>query len=113
MEAKNESLLDILMEERIHKGLEKALNDNELYQSAQKEVDRAINELEKAGLSREQNKVVDKAISATNASGAAYGAAAYRQGFCDGIKLMLEVKQISQDNSILHGQYSDCEKAIK
>ena len=54
-------------------------NENELYQSAQKEVDEAISELEKAGLSQEQNKVVDKAISATNASGAAYGATAYRQ----------------------------------
>lgn len=104
MEAKNESLLDILMEERIHKGLEKALNDNELYQSAQKEVDGAITELEKAGLSREQNKVVDKAISAANASGAAYGATAYRQGFYDGITLMSEVKRISLINSVADKQ---------
>ncbi len=104
MEAKNENLLDILMEERIHKGLEKALNDNELYQSAQKEVDGAITELEKAGLSREQNKVVDKAISAANASGAAYGATAYRQGFYDGITLMSEVKRISLINSVADKQ---------
>lgn len=96
MGARDENLLDILMEERIHKGLEKALNDNELYQSAQKEVDEAINKLEDVGLSREQNKIVDKAISAANASGAAYGAVAYRQGFNDGIKLMSEVKQVSQ-----------------
>ena len=88
MATRDDNLLDVLMEERIHKGLEKALNDNELYKSAQKEVDEAINELEKAGFSREQNKVVDKAISAANASGAAYGATAYRQGFNDGIKLI-------------------------
>ena len=99
MEAKNENLLDILMEERIHKGLEKALNNNELYQSAQKEVDGAINELEQAGLSREQNKAVDKAISAANASGAAY-----RQGFYDGITLMSEVKRISLINSVADKQ---------
>ena len=104
MEAKNENLLDILMEERIHKGLEKALNDNELYQSAQKEVDEAINELEKAGLSREQNKVADRIISAANASGAAYGATAYRQGFYDGIKLISEVNQISLTNNIANQQ---------
>lgn len=104
------NLLDILMEERIHKGLEKVLNDNELYQFAQKEVDEAINELEKVGLSREQNKVVDRAISATNASGAAYGATAYKQGLYDGIKLIAEVKQISQDGSILNEQEFDCEK---
>ncbi len=110
MEAKNEKLLDILMEERIHKGLEKALNDNELYQSAQKEVDEAINELEKAGLSREQNKVVDKAISAANASGSAYGATAYRQGFYDGIKLMVEVNQICREGGILNEQKFDCKR---
>lgn len=47
-------------------------------------------------MSREQNKVVDKAISAANASGAAYGAVAYRQGFNDGIKLMSEVEQVNR-----------------
>lgn len=104
MGTRDGNLLDILVEERLHKGLEKALNDNELYQSAQKEVDEAINELEKAGLSREQNKVVDRAISAANASGAAYGANAYKQGMYDGIKLMLEVNQISQTVEVLNGQ---------
>lgn len=104
MGTRDGNLLDILMEERIHKGLEKALNDNEMYQSAQKEVDEAISELEKAGLSREQNKVVDKAISAANASGAAYGANAYKQGMYDGIKLMFEVNQISQTVGVLNGQ---------
>ena len=78
--------------------------DNELYQAAQKKVDETINELKKAGLSREQNKVVDRAISAANASGAAYGANAYKQGMYDGIKLMLEVNQISQTVEVLNGQ---------
>ena len=104
------NLLDILMEERIHKGLEKVLNDNEFYQSAQKEVDEAISELEKAGLSREQNKVVDKAISATNASGAAYGATAYKQGFYDGIILMSEVNQIGWNGGVLNEQNLMVEK---
>lgn len=110
MEKRDENLLDILAEERIHKGLENVLNDNELYQSAQKEVDEAINELEKVGLSKEQNKVVDKAISATNASGAAYGATAYKQGLYDGIKLMTEVNQIGQDGGMLNEQKLGCEK---
>lgn len=112
MEKREESLLDILAEERIHKGLENVLSDNKLYQAAQKEVDEAINELEKAGLSREQNKVVDKAISATNASGAAYGVTAYKQGLYDGIKLMLEVNLIGQGSGILNEQEFDYEKAI-
>lgn len=110
MGAKDGNLLDILMEERIHKGLEKVLYDNELYQSAQKEVDEAIGELEKAGLSREQNKVVDKAISATNASGAAYGAVAYRQGFYDGAGLILEINRIGQDNIVNKQDFDSGEK---
>lgn len=101
MEAGKENLLDILMEERIHKGLEKVLDDSELYQSAQKEVDEAINELEEAGLSREQNKVVDKAISVANASGAANGATAYRQGFYDGIELMSEVNSVETKQGLM------------
>ena len=112
MEKREENLLDILAEERIHKGLENVLNDNELYQMAQKEVNEAINKLEKAGLSREQNKIVDKALSATNASGAAYGATAYKQGLYDGIKLMSEVNRISQDGGILNEQEINCKMAI-
>lgn len=112
MERREENLLDILAEERIHTALQNALDENELYQSAEKEVDETLNELQKAGLSREQNKVVDKALSATNASGAAYGTTAYKQGLYDGIKLMSEVKQISQTENILNIQGIDCEKEI-
>ena len=54
-----------------------------------------MNQLEKAGLSREQNKVVDKALSVTNASGAAYGSTAYKQGLYDGIKLMSEINLLN------------------
>lgn len=93
------NLLDILAEERIHKSLEDVLNDNKLYQERQKEVDEAINELEKVGLSREQKKVVDKALSTNNASGAAYGIVAYKQGLYDGIKLVSEVNQIGRDGA--------------
>ena len=97
MEKREENLLDILVEERIYKGLDKVLNDNELYQMMQKEVDEALNQLEKVGLSKEQNKTIDKALSAVNASGAAYGAIAYRQGLYDGIKLMGEINQVGRD----------------
>ena len=110
MENTEENLLDILAEERIHKSLVNALIDSELYQAAQKEVDETMNQLEKAGLSREQNKVVDRALSATNASGAAYGATAYKQGLYDGIKLMAEVNKINQDSERLNKQYIDCGK---
>lgn len=112
MGKREENLLDILAEERIHTVLQDALDENELYQSAEKEVDETLNELQKAGLSREQNKVVDRALSTTNASGAAYGATAYRQGLYDGIKLMLEVNRIGQDDGILNKQDFDCDNVI-
>ena len=111
MEKREENLLDILAEERMHSALQNALDEDELYQSAEKEVDETLDELQKAGLSKEQNKVVDKAISATNASGAAYGATAYKQGLYDGMKLMSEVNRIGEDGSILNGQKFDDEKA--
>ena len=112
MEKREENLLDILAEERIHTVLQDSLNEDELYQSAEKEVDETLKELQKAGLSREQNKVVDKALSATNASGAAYGATAYKQGLYDGIKLMSEVNRISEDGSILGEQNHRCDMQI-
>ena len=112
MEKREENLLDILAEERIHTVLQDVLDEDELYQSAEKEVDETLNELQKAGLSREQNKVVDKALSATNASSAAYGATAYKQGLYDGIKLMSEVNHITQMEDILIKQDIDCDKVI-
>ena len=110
MEKREENLLDVLAEERIHTTLQNTLDENELYQFAEKEVDEMLNELQKAGLSREQNKVVDRALSATNASGAAYGACAYKQGLYDGIRLMSEVNQINHDSERLNKQYIDCGK---
>ena len=55
--------------------------------------------------------MVDKAISATNASGAAYGATAYRQGFYDGVELVSEINRIGQ-GSMVNKQDFDSEKII-
>lgn len=54
--------------------------------------------------------MVDKAISATNASGAAYGATAYKQGPYDGIRLMSEVNQVNHDSEKLNKKYIDLSK---
>lgn len=70
MEKREENLLDILAKERIHVALQDASDEKELYLSAKKEVDETLNKLQKAGLSREQNKVVDKVLFAPNVSGA-------------------------------------------
>lgn len=67
----------------------------------QKEIDGAINELEKAGLSRERKKVVSKEIVATNTSEVAYSVISYRKGLYDVIKLILEINQISRNGNML------------
>lgn len=96
-----ENLLDILTEERLCNTLEHLLCENELYQSAQKEVKRSIDKLKKAKLSKEQHKQVDKVLSAANFKGTVYGEAAYKQGFYDGMKLMSELHGLIQSDKTI------------
>ena len=72
MEIPRESMLDIFTQERLS------------------------NSLEKAGLRKEQKGLIEKALSVANCSSAVYGAVAYKQGLCDGIKVMPEARQIIQ-----------------
>ena len=88
---KTKSLLDLLVRLRTYKVLDRAAEKNRYYRTTLKEQDKAYDELDKAGLSREQKRIVDKALSALNANGAAYGKVAYRLGLHDGIRLMSEV----------------------
>ncbi len=85
------SILKQIFEERKFSSLEEALNQNEGYQNARKEYQAKMDQLEQCGLSAEQKKAVDKAVSAANATGSEYGAAAYQMGFHDARKLMLEL----------------------
>ena len=91
---KEETLLDALVKERMRATLDIVLRSNQLYQSALTEQDKAFEQLESIGLNKEQNTIVDRAISANNAVGAAYGVAAYRLGLQDGIQLASELKEI-------------------
>ena len=91
---KTKSLLDLLVRLRTYKVLDRAAEKNRYYRTTLKEQDKAYDELDKAGLSREQKRIVDKALSALNANGAAYGKVAYRLGLHDGIRLMSEVHKL-------------------
>ena len=95
MEKKDKNnLLNILIKERTVKALDKAFHKSWTYQKAQKQQDKAFDILNKAKLSKEQSSIVDNVISASNACGAAYGAAAYKLGLQDGIRLMSELNSI-------------------
>lgn len=91
---KTKSLLELLVRLRTYKVLDRAAEKNRYYRTTLKEQDKAYDELDKAGLSREQKRIVDRALSALNANGAAYGKVAYRLGLHDGIRLMSEVHKL-------------------
>ncbi len=50
--------------------------------------------LDDLGLTAEQEKVIDQAITANNHTGAVYGAVAYRLGMEDGIRVRMEMEEI-------------------
>ena len=88
------SLLDILVRIRTHKALDRAVGKSRNYQDTLKRQDKAYSALYMAGLSKEQNIIVDSVISAVNDCGAVYGVVAYRLGLRDGIRLMEELREI-------------------
>ena len=91
---KTQCLLDIFVKVRTVKTLDRAVSRNSAYQDALKRQDKAFDRLDNAGLSKEQSAIVDKAISAANNCGAAYGTAAYRLGLQDGIRLTFEINTL-------------------
>ena len=94
MKTEKERLLDTLVKERMRATLDIVLRSDQYYQSTLTEQDKAFAQLESMGLDKEQNTIVDSAISANNAVGAAYGAVAYRLGLQDGIRLVSELKEM-------------------
>ncbi|MBD5495163.1 MAG: hypothetical protein HDR12_12550 [Lachnospiraceae bacterium] len=94
-----DKLLDIFIKARTGKALDKAVDKSRDYQDALKRQDIAFYDMDKAGLSREQKRIVDRAISAANDCGAVYGAVAYRLGFHDGLKVMSEIKENDFQNN--------------
>ena len=87
--AKNDRLLEIFVSTRTVKALDKAVGKSKDYKDTLKKQDIAFDRLEQAGLSEEQKTIVDRAISAANDC----GAAAYRLGLQDGIRLASEIKE--------------------
>lgn len=88
----NEKLLDILIKARTVKALDEAVGKSSAYRETLNQQDKAFDTLDKAGLSKEQKAIIDRAISAANDCSAAYGAVAYELGLQDGIRLASEVK---------------------
>lgn len=91
---KAKSLIEILVRIRTHKALDRAAQKDSYYRTTLKEQDKAYDKLDSAGLDKEQKHIVENALCALNANGAAYGKVAYRLGFHDGIQFMSEVHKL-------------------
>lgn len=50
--------------------------------------------MDELALTKEQKGIIGEAITANNHTGAVYGAAAYRFGMEDGIRLRMEMEEI-------------------
>lgn len=92
---KKEKMLDTLAYVRTGNALENALSNDRDYKRAVRDQEIAFSRMDKLRLSSKQNKVVDKAISATNHCGTVYGEVAYRLGLHDGIRLASELKKLN------------------
>ena len=95
-ETDTESLLNVLADKRMKSQIDTVVENDQCYQSTLEEQDKAFSQMDSLigtlDLYKQQKAVLDQAISANNAVGAAYGAAAYRLGLRDGIRLSAEMK---------------------
>ena len=90
---KENGLLEIIAAHRTMTGLEEVLKKDKYYQEAMSEEQAASDIMDSLNLTSEQKKAVDRVITAYNQCGAAYGAAAYRFGMEDGIRVRMEMEE--------------------
>ena len=92
---KENGLLEIIASHRTMAALDEILQKDKVYQEALAEEQEASDQMEVMGFTEDQKKVVDRVITAYNQCGAAYGAAAYRFGMEDSVRLLKELGEIA------------------
>lgn len=91
---KKNGLLEIIAAHRTGDDMDEVVRNDKDYQDALAQQKEAFDMLDELGLTVEQKKVVDQAITANNHTGAVYGAVAYRCGLEDGIRVRMEIEEI-------------------
>lgn len=91
---KENGLLEISAAHRTMADLDEILKKDKCYQEALAEEKTASDMMDSMNFTDEQEKAVDRVISAYNQYGAAYGSAAYRFGMEDGIRIRMEMEEI-------------------
>ena len=92
---KENGLLEIIAAHRTMADLDEILQKDKVYQEALAEEQEASDQMEDMDFTEDQKKVVDRVITAYNQCGAAYGAAAYRFGMEDSVRLLKELGEIA------------------
>lgn len=92
---KENGLLEIIAAHRTMAALDEILQKDKVYQEALAEEQEASDQMEDMDFTEDQKKVVDRVITAYNQCGAAYGAAAYRFGMEDSVRLLKELGEIA------------------
>ena len=92
---KENGLLEIIAAHRTMTALDELLKKDKVYQEALAEEQEASDQMEDMDFTKDQKKVVDRVITAYNQCGAAYGAAAYRFGMEDSVRLLKELGEIA------------------
>lgn len=88
-------LLEIIAQHRTVSDLDDILKGDQDYQAALEQQQEAFDRLDELALTKEQKSVIDQMITANNHCGAVYGAAAYRFGMEDGIRVRMEMEKIT------------------
>ena len=87
-------LLEIIAEHRTGDDLDEVLKKDKDYQEALAEQQEAFDRLDGMEFTKEQKSEIDQALMANNHFGAVYGAAAYRFGMEDGVRVRMEMEEI-------------------
>lgn len=83
------SVLESFCMHRLDTALEESIREDKSYQKKDEEIHKAIMRIDKIGLTHNQWKTVDRALSACNARSSGYGEKAYMQGFKDVVNLII------------------------
>ena len=85
-------LLEIIAAHRTGDDLDEVLKKDKDYQEALAEQQEAFDRLDGMEFTKEQKSEIDQALMANNHFGAVYGAAAYRFGMEDGVRVRMEME---------------------
>lgn len=92
-----DNFFDIIIECSMSERLDSIILQSSEYKEANKGVKEAIKNMKKYSFSREEELVIDRLIGAYVSQSAAYGSAAYQQGFRDCASLLKEINLVEEN----------------